>query len=179
MVRNSILRSALAGGVLGVATLAGLPANAVPVLEGNSYSSTFSNCTSCLSRTTPTHLVLPTGTGDKTDLTIDPISFSAGGSTTGLTLAELFLDNGNKPNVGPFSFNYNLALTFTNPVGSDSRTFGLSIAGNEDNGSHVLEQLSGFSTSLLPASLDLGDVSLSNFHFAIGTTSGPVANLRR
>ena len=88
-----------------------------------------------------------------------------------MTLSELFLDNGNKPNVGPFSFNYNLVLTFTTPVGSDSRNFGLSIAGNNGNGSHVLEQLSGFLTSLLPTSLVLDNVSLSNFHFAIGTTS--------
>jgi hypothetical protein len=166
MVRNSILCSALAGVVLGVGAFVGPAANAVPIFAGNSNSSTFSVCTSCLSGTTSTQLRLPTGTGDKTTLTIDPISFSADGSTTGLTLAELFLDNGNRPNVGPFSFNYNLVLNFTNPVGSDSRTFGLSIAGNNGNGSNALEQLSGFSPSPLPASLVLGDVTLSNFHFS-------------
>ena len=149
----------------------GSPAYAVPILAGNSNSSTLTNCTSCLSGTTTAHLLLPTGTGNKTTLSIDPVSFSADGSTTGLTLAEIFLDNGNKPNVGPFSFNYNLELSFTTPVGSDSRTFGLSIAGNNGTGSSVLEQLSGFLTSLLPASSNLGDVSLSNFHFAIGATS--------
>jgi hypothetical protein len=176
MVRNNVLYSVLAGAalggaVLGTGKLIGVSANAAPVFEGNSNSSTFTGCTSCLTGTTTAHLVLPTGTGDKTTLTIDPISFSADGSTTDLTLAELFLDNGNKPNVGPFSFNYNLALAFMNPVGSASQTFGLSITGNKGNGSHVLEQLSGFSTSLLPTSLVSGNVSLSNFHFAVGKTS--------
>src|SRR3954466_8733543 len=100
MIRNNTLRSVLAGAVLGIGTLAGPSANAVPVFEGNSNSSTFSGCTSCLSTTsTSTHLVLPTGTGDKTTLTIDPISLSVGGSTSDVTLSELFLHNGNKPNV--------------------------------------------------------------------------------
>jgi hypothetical protein len=173
MVSNGILRSALAGAVLGVGTLIGSAVNAVPIFEGNSNGSTFSGCTSCLSGTDSTHLRLPTGTGNgnKTTLDIDPISFSAGGSTTGLTIAELTLDNGNKPDVGPFSFNYNLVLNFTNPLDIYSRTFGLFIAGNNGNGSYALETLSGFSTSLLPASLVLGDVTLSNFHFAIDATS--------
>src|SRR5215204_5757488 len=49
-------------------------------------------------------------------------------------LAKLLMENGNKPSVGPFSFNYNLALTFTTPVGSDARTFNLSITGNNKPG---------------------------------------------
>jgi hypothetical protein len=172
MVRNSILRLALSGVVLGVGTLAGSSAKAALILEGNSNGSTLSDCLSCIfPGTTSSNLVLPTNSRDKTILAIDPISFSASGSTTGLMLAELNLDNGNKPSTGQFSFKYNLLLTFILPAGSDSRTFGLSISGNGKSGSNALEQLSGFPASLLPSSLVLGDVSLSNFHFAIGATS--------
>jgi hypothetical protein len=165
MVRRSILRFALVGAVLGAGAVAGPPAKAAPIFEGNSNGSTFSGCPSCLAGSTSKHLVLPANTGDKTMLTIDPISFSASGSTTGLVLAELLLENGNKPSVGPFSFNYNLVLTFTTPVGGEAQTFGLSITGNNQAGINAFEQLSGLAASLLPTPFALGDVSLSNFRF--------------
>ncbi|MGE0260653.1 MAG: PEP-CTERM sorting domain-containing protein [Alphaproteobacteria bacterium] len=159
------LSLSLAGTVFGLGLLAGAPAKAVPIFDGNSNGSTFSGCASCLAGSTSTHLILPTNTGDKTTLTIDPISFSASGSTTGLVLAELLLENGNKPSVGPFSFNYNLVLNFSKQVGSKAQTFGMSITGNNQPGASALEVLSGLTASSLPSPFALGDIALSNFRF--------------
>ena len=165
---SHLLRFSLAGTVFGIAAVAGSPAKAVPIFEGTSNSSVFSGCAGCLAGSTSTHLVLPTNTGNKTTLTINPISFSASGSTTGLVLAELSLQNGNKPSVGPFSVNYNLMLTFSTPVGSEAQTFGMAITGNNQSGVNALEVLSGLNASLLPSPFALGDVSLSNFRFKTG-----------
>jgi hypothetical protein len=155
-------------------------ADAVPILVGDSNSSTFSNfgCYSCPGSSLTSSSVILASTasgGSDSVLSIVNTNFSASGSVSGLTLAELSLLIGQKPGVGQFvdaagnpgvKFNYNLVLTFTTPSGSQSQTFSLGLSGDGGPGANADVFVSGLSPLSLTDPLVMGGVTLSNFRFA-------------
>ena len=163
----------LLGALVLAASAAALPAQAVPILSGNSNSSTFSNlgCTITCPDTSLTSSTLTIGSTDSggTDsvLSIVNTGFSASGSTTGLQLATLSLLVGQKPGLGQtgITFKYNLVLTFTTPVGTQSQTFDLTGVGNDGSGNAADVTISGLGPLTLTDPLILSGVTLSNFHF--------------
>jgi hypothetical protein len=165
----------LFGALVLVASAAALPAQAVPILSGNSNSSTFSNlgCTATCLLTTLSPSTLTIGTeesihgGTDSVLSIVNTSFSASGSVTGLQLAELSLLVGQKPGVGQsgVTFDYNLVLTFTTPSGSQSQTFHLTATGDGGPGNNADVVISGLSPISLTDPMILVGVTLSNFRF--------------
>ena len=169
MKRINYLFSAL---VLG-ASLAALPVQAAPILSGDSNSSTFSNlgCVATCPNTALTTSTLTIGStapgGSNSVLSIISTSFSALGTMTDLQLAELSLLVGNKPGEGQsgITFNYNLVLTFSTPLGSQSQTFNLTGTGDGGNGNGADVVISGLGPLSLTDPLILSGVTLSNFHF--------------
>ena len=99
---------------------------------------------------------------------------------TGLKLAELSLLVGQKPGVGQsgIAFNYNLVLTFSTPVGSQSQTFNLTGSGNGGPGANADVVISGLGPLSLTDPLILSGVTLSNFRFdtVAGDTNSVFAN---
>ena len=169
MKRINYLFSAL---VLG-ASLAALPVQAAPILSGDSNSSTFSNlgCVATCPNTALTTSTLTIGStapgGSNSVLSIISTSFSALGTMADLQLAELSLLVGNKPGEGQsgITFNYNLVLTFSTPLGSQSQTFNLTGTGDGGNGNGADVVISGLGPLSLTDPLILSGVTLSNFHF--------------
>jgi len=163
----------LFGALVFAASAAALPAQAAPILSGNSNSSTFYNlgCTATCPNTTLSSSTLTIGStapaGSNSVLSIVNTSFSATGNVTGLHLAELSLLVGQKPGVGQsgITFNYDLVLTFSTPLGSQSQTFNLTGAGNGGAGANADVLISGLGPLSLTDPLILSGVTLSNFHF--------------
>jgi hypothetical protein len=91
-------------------------ARAAVILAGNSNSSSFANCSgSCVVLTT-TSVRLSTWT-----LNINPVSFSETADAFAVPLATLQMNTGgNNPGSVAASFDYNLVLTFTTPIGGFS-----------------------------------------------------------
>jgi hypothetical protein len=170
---GSIRAAVLSAGALLVAAslLAATPAHASIILQGDSNSSTFSNlsCTLCAqsSLTSSTFTLGSTASGGhNSTLSIVPTLFSATGNVLGLQLAELSLTVGNKPGVGQTGvmFDYNLVLTFTFPVGTQSQTFDLGLSGDGGPGANGDVFVSGLALTIIDP-FPLGDVILSNFRF--------------
>jgi len=150
-----------------------LPAEATPILSGNSNSSSFSNlgCSASCPDSSLTSSALKIGSTDPggTDsvLSIVNTSFSASGSMTGLQLAELSLLVGQKPGVGQsgITFDYDLVLTFLTPVGSQSQTFNLTGTANGTPGNFADVTISGLGPLSFTDPLVMSGVTLSNFRF--------------
>jgi hypothetical protein len=155
------------------ASAAALPAQAAPILSGNSNSSTFYNlgCTATCPNTTLSSSTLTIGStapgGSNSVLSIVNTSFSATGNVTGLHLAELSLLVGQKPGVGQsgITFNYDLVLTFSTPLGSQSQIFNLTGSGDGGAGANADVLISGLGPLSFTDPLILSGVTLSNFHF--------------
>jgi len=98
---------------------------------------------------------------------------------TGLQLAELSLQVGNKPGTGQsgITFNYNLVLSFSTPFDSESQIFNLTGAGDGGSGANGEVEISGLVLSLTDP-LVLSGVTLSNFRFSTvaGDTGSVFAN---
>lgn len=166
----------LFGALVFAASAAALPAQAAPILSGNSNSSTFYNlgCTVTCPNTTLSSSTLTIGTteaihggGTNSVLSIVNTSFSASGNVTGLHLAELSLLVGQKPGVGQsgITFNYDLVLTFSTPLGSQSQIFSLTGSGDGGAGANADVLISGLGPLSFTDPLILSGVTLSNFHF--------------
>ena len=162
-----------AGALLVVASLfAVTPAHASTILQGDSNSSTFSNlsCTLC-TQSSLTSSIFTLGStangGHNSTLSIVDTSFSATGDVLALQLAQLSLTVGNKPGVGQTGvmFDYNLVLTLTNPVGTQSQTFSLGFLGDGEPGANGDVFVSGLGPLSFSDPFILGDVTLSNFRF--------------
>lgn len=155
------------------ASAAVLPAQAAPILSGDSNSSTFYNlgCSLTCPDTSLSSSTLTIGTtangGSDSVLSIVNTSFSALGNVTGLHLAELSLLVGQKPGEGQsgITFNYDLVLTFSTPVGSQSQIFNLIGSGNTLSGANSDVLISGLGPLSLTDPLIMSGVTLSNFHF--------------
>jgi len=168
-----IARYLSVGGFMAIASLAmAPPAHAIPILAGNSNSSSFSNlsCTSCAD-TSLTSNQITFGTtapgGLDSLLNIEPVSFSANADMLGLKLAELSLYVGKKPGESQTGvmFDYNLEITLLTPSGGGpSQTFSLGLGGNFSGGANALVTLSGLGLTLTDP-LTLSGVTLSNFRF--------------
>jgi hypothetical protein len=166
--------AALSAGVLLVAAslLAATPGHASTILQGDSNSSTFSNlsCTLC-AQSSLTSSIFTLGStangGHNSTLGIVDTSFSATGDVLGLQLAELSLSVGNKPGVGQtgVTFDYNLVLTLTNPVGTQSQSFSLGFLGDGGPGANGDVFVSGLGPPTFSNPFILGDITLSNFRF--------------
>ena len=176
-----IARYLSAGGYLAIALLAAAPpAHAIPILDGNSNSSTFSNlsCASCgtgTGLTSAQEITLPSSGngGSNSVLTIiNPFTFNTDSDAT-LNLAELSLTLGKKPGTGTTdvaTFNYNLVLTLLTPSGGGfSQTFSAGLVGNIGSGSNGVMTLSGLELTLTDP-LALSGVTLSNFQFLTDAT---------
>ena len=119
-----IARYLSAGGFVAIASLAvPPPAHAIPILDGNSNSSSFYNlsCTSCDDTSlTSNQIMLGTTApgGSDSFLNIVPVSFSANADMLGLKLAELSLYVGKKPGASQTGvmFDYNLEHHASYPV---------------------------------------------------------------
>jgi len=161
-----------AGALLVAALLFGIrPAHAGFILQGDSDSSTFSDlsCTACAASSLTSSLVTLGSTspgGHDSTLSIVSTPFSATGDTLGLKLAQLELVVGNKPGTGQtgVTFKYNLVLTFTIPLGSQSQTFSLGLSGDSGPGANGDVLLSGLNLTITDP-FQLGNVTLSNFRF--------------
>jgi hypothetical protein len=163
-----------------------LPAQAAPILSGNSNSSTFLNlgCTVTCPNTTLSSSMLTIGStapgGSDSVLSIVNTSFSASGNVTGLQLAQLSLLVGQKPGTGQsgITFDYNLVLTFSTPLGSQSQTFNLAGSGDGGAGANADVLISGLGPLSLTDPLILSGVTLSNFRFdtVAGDTDSVFAN---
>jgi len=155
------------------ASVAALPAQAAPILLGDSNSSTFSNlgCTITCPNTTLSSSTLTMGStdpgGSDSVLSIVNTSFSASGNVAGLQLAELSLLVGQKPAVGQsgITFDYDLVLAFTTPLGSQSQIFNLTGSGDGGAGNNADVVISGLGPLSLTDPLVLAGVTLSNFRF--------------
>ena len=183
IIRGRIRAAVLSAGALLVvgSLLAATPAYALTILQGDSNSSTFSNltCTLC-TQSSLTSSIFTLGStangGHDSTLSIVPTPFSATGDVLGLQLADLFLVVGNKPGTGQtgVTFNYNLALTFTIPVGTQSQTFSLGLSGDGGPGANGDVFVSGLALTITDP-FHLGDVTLSNFRF--GTVAGDTGSV--
>ena len=98
-------------------------------------ATTFSAATGFVTATSTELTWGTTGGSGKTGgtLTGDPLSFSAGGTTTGLDLAELVMTVDNNPEIDTNSFNYNLVLNITTPsLGANTYVFPLSVSASSN-----------------------------------------------
>jgi len=173
-----IARYLSAGGFVAIASLAvPPPAHAIPILDGNSNSSSFYNlsCTSCDDTSlTSNQIMLGTTApgGSDSFLNIVPVSFSANADMLGLKLAELSLYVGKKPGASQTGvmFDYNLDITLLTPSGGGpSQTFSLGLGGNFSGGANAVVTLSGLGLTLTDP-LALSGVTLSNYRFLPGAT---------
>jgi hypothetical protein len=179
-----IARYLSAGGFVAIASLAvAPPAHAIPILDGNSNSSSFYNlsCTSCAD-TSLTSNQITFGTtapgGSDSLLKIVPVSFSANADMLGLKLAELALYVGKKPGASQTGvmFDYNLDITLLTPSGGGpSQTFSLGLGGNFSGGANAVVTLSGLALTLTDP-LALSGVTLSNFRFLPVGVTGSFSN---
>jgi hypothetical protein len=99
---------------------------------------------------------------------------------TGLQLATLSLLVGQKPGAGQsgITFDYDLVLTFSTPLGSQSQTFNLAGSGDGGAGANADVVISGLEPLSLTDPLALSGVTLSNFRFdtVAGDTDSDFAN---
>jgi hypothetical protein len=172
-----ITRCIPAGAIVATILLLGAPsASAVPILEGYSDNSTFTNL-SCAGICTQSSLNLDavtlgtTASGGKDSvLSIVDTTFSTSGDVVGLVLAQLSLSVGNKPGEGQgvsgLTFDYNLVLTFTTPSDGSSQVFSSGIQGNADSGANASVSVWGLTLSMTD-SLALTGATLSNFRLVV------------
>lgn len=171
-MRNKFFGSLVVVGVAGTALIGASQARAAIILSGNSNSSSFTNCTGigCPSGSTTSLSV------DNSTLSINPVSFSASGSTTGFEIAALNLAVGNKPNTNLISFDYNLALTFTIPSGPGTTVqLDLGLIGDSKPGSGTVT-ISGLTDPITSALGLPGGLSLTNFRWVDVTDASDFAD---
>ncbi len=148
--------------------------NATPILQGNTAGTNFSGYSGFTSASA-TELIWNAGT-----LTIDPLTFSATGATTGLNLAELVMTVDNNPAVTG-SFNYNVVLNITNPsLGPSTFVFPLDVSATGtgvSSSNSVSNLVLAASLPSFPASIDLGNgYALTDFAFGDLVASGSNAD---
>ena len=177
---RSNLRLAVIGGLL-LATLAiSSKAHAGLLIAGNSDGSFFFDCNGggCPAGQFSSLTLGSTASGGSgSTLSIANTAFSASQNISGLALADLHLSVGNKPGAaeGAISFDYDLELSFSTPVGLSSEILNLAIQGNAEPGSNGEVTVSGLTIGTLPTIM-LPGVTLFDFQFVDSGSNGVLSN---